>query len=72
MAGNHSYIKLIVKTPDGTRSESTIKGLDVTSKMFQAAYELIYTLSCNEMCPRPKSKKAAASLYDKTTKKARK
>lgn len=68
MAGNHSYIKLIVKTPDGTRSESTIKGVDVTSKMFQAAYELLYTLGCNEMCPRDKSKKATASLYDKPKK----
>jgi hypothetical protein len=71
MAGNHSYIKLIVKTPDGTRSESTIKAPHVTEKMFQAAYELLYTLRCGEICPRAESKKAAASLYDKA-KKARK
>jgi hypothetical protein len=65
MAANHSYIKLIVKTPDGGRSECTIKGQPVTEAMFQAAYELLYTLRCGEICPRAESKKAAATLFAK-------
>lgn len=72
MATDHSYIKLIVTTPDGTRSESTIKKPDVTDKMFQAAYELLHTMGTGELCPRKVSKKAVDSLNPRPKKATKK
>lgn len=68
MSADHSYIKLIVKTPDGTRSESTIKSPHVTDVMLQAAYELLHTLGSGELCSRKESKKVVASLNPKPRK----
>lgn len=68
MAADHSYIKLIVKTPDGTRSESTIKSPHVTDVMLQAAYELMHSMGTGELCNRKQSKKAVSSLNPKPKK----